>query len=71
VHLDRFLAAYGAAGEFYLMPAVISPQGTLTMFHELAVLKRAISVKDAKDIGPNDVEGLALRLRSPKGKEGR
>ena len=63
-NLERFLTAYGAAREFYLMPAVISPQGTLTMFHEVAVLKRAISVKDAKDLGPNDVERLALRLRS-------
>lgn len=64
-NLDRFLAAYGAANEFYLMPAVISPLGTLTMFHEVAILKRFISVKNAKDIGLNDVEGLALRLRTP------
>jgi hypothetical protein len=62
-NLDRFLTTYGAAPEFYLMPAVISPQGTLTMFHEVAILKRAIFVKDAKDLGPNDVERVALRLR--------
>jgi hypothetical protein len=63
-NLGKFLASYDATGEFYLMPAVASSQGPPTMFHELAILKRAISVKSAKDIGPNDVEGLALRLRS-------
>jgi hypothetical protein len=65
-NLERFLTEYGTPREFYLMPAIISPQGALTMFHDVAILKRAISVKDAKDLGPNDVEGLALRLRSPE-----
>ena len=66
-NLERFLTAYSAAGAFYLMPAVVSSQGALAMFHDVAILKRAISVKDAKDLGPNDIEGLALRLRSPRG----
>jgi hypothetical protein len=63
-NLERFLADYRGSGEFFLMPAVFSSQGSLEMFHELAVLKRAISVKDARDLGPNDVERLALRIRS-------
>lgn len=65
-NLEQFLTAYSAAHEFYLMPSVISPQGAVTMFHEVAVLKRTISVKNAKDLGPKDVERVALHLRSPR-----
>jgi hypothetical protein len=60
-NLERFLTAYDAVHEFYLMPAVFSPNGTPVMFHELAILKGAISIKDAKDLATNDIERLALR----------
>jgi hypothetical protein len=55
-NLNRFLAAYKASREFYLMPATFAPGGGLAMFHEFSILKRAISIRDAKDVGPNDVE---------------
>ena len=62
-NLNRFLAAFEATQEFYLMPATFAPGGGLTMFHELAILKRTLSVREAKDIGPNDVERTTLRMR--------
>jgi hypothetical protein len=40
-NLERFLTAYATAREFYLMPAVFSLKGALTMFHEF-VVRRAI-----------------------------
>jgi hypothetical protein len=33
------------------------------MFHELAILKRTLSVREARDIGPNDVERTTLQMR--------
>jgi hypothetical protein len=62
-NLNRFLAAFEATQEFYLMPATFAPRGGLTMFHELAILKRTLSVREAKDIGPNDIERATLRMR--------
>jgi hypothetical protein len=62
-NLNRFLAAIDSSREFYLMPATFAPGGGLTMFHEFAILKRTLSVRDAKDVGPNDVERTALGMR--------
>jgi hypothetical protein len=63
-NLNRFLAALEATKEFYLMPAGLTAHGEPVMFHQFAILKRALSVRDAKDIGPDDVERMALRQRS-------
>lgn len=63
VNLDRFLEAYGKFGEFYVMPAVLA-EGRPEIMHELALLKRHISVKDAMNVGEHDVEAMAIRARS-------
>ena len=63
-NLNRFLATFEATKEFYLMPAGLTAGGQPVMFHEIAILKRTLSVRDAKDIGPDDVERMALQLRS-------
>jgi hypothetical protein len=59
-NLEQFLEAYGKSGEFLLLPAVITDRGPEVMY-DLAFSKRHLSVKDAVDIGENDIEATALR----------
>lgn len=63
-NLDRFLRRFEADGCYLLMPASISAQSEFTPQWDLAILKRRLSVKSARDLGPNDLETMALRPHS-------
>jgi len=41
--------------------------GTPELMHDLAIVKRYISVKDAAAVGENDIEVMALRQRKQPG----
>jgi hypothetical protein len=59
-NLQQFFDAYRKCGTFVIMPAVIE-NGVPRALKELAILKRQIIVKDAVDVGENDIEAMALR----------
>ncbi len=61
-NLQHFLEAYEQFGRFLIMPAVIV-NGSLETMTELAILKRAISVKEAENVSEQDLETMALQLR--------
>jgi hypothetical protein len=61
-NLQRFLDAFHQFGAFCIMPAVIV-NGVPDMMKDVAILKRAISVKDAANVGEHDIEAMALRRR--------
>ena len=63
-NLQRFLRDYGRAGVYLIAPAVMHPSGVPHTFAELAILKRRLVVKSAVDIGPNDIEAIALPERA-------
>lgn len=65
INLQRFLDAYDEFREFYVMPAVLV-NGVPEVMQDLAVLKRHISVKDAKAVGEHDIEMMALGNRFPE-----
>ena len=60
-NLDRFLADYEKFGAYYLLPAIgiAKPQ----FYWKLAILKRRLSTKSAKEVREQDIESLALRIR--------
>ena len=60
-NLDRFLADYEKSGAYYLLPAIgiTKPQ----FYWKLAILKRRLSTKSAKEVREHDIESLALRIR--------
>lgn len=60
-NLDRFLSLYQQVRAFYLLPAFGNRADTLTFATELALVKRDLSVKSARDIGENDFEYLSLK----------
>lgn len=64
VNLSRFLKDYGRVGAYLLMPMVFEPgQAQPTLLRNLFVLKRALHVKLAADVGPFDPENLFLGPR--------
>jgi len=63
VNLVRFLEAYNRAGNYALLPAVWKGKGEPELLTDLAILKRKLSVKVASEIGDNDIEVMALRVR--------
>ncbi|UCV05914.1 tetratricopeptide repeat protein [Dechloromonas denitrificans] len=62
VNLSRFLAAYRQSGAYLLMPAIYSGSGAPSFLRDLALMKRALSVKDAVDITAADIESAHLKL---------
>jgi len=68
-HLERFLHRLEADGCYLLMPASITPQMGLSPHWDLAIVKRQLSVKSVCDIGPHDLEMMALRP-SPESSDG-
>jgi hypothetical protein len=58
-NLRRFLADYEKAGVYLLMPAVIE-SGEPQLLFDVAILKRNLVVKSARDVGANDVEQCCL-----------
>jgi hypothetical protein len=64
-NLELFLAGYHRCGIYFLIPAIVGGSEP-DFLYELAIKKRQISVKSAADVGENDIESLALRLRGMK-----
>ncbi|MDO8380643.1 hypothetical protein [Phenylobacterium sp.] len=62
-NLTRFLSAYEAAGEYLLQPA-IPENGQPKLLPELGVLKRALTVISAKDVGPTDIEHMVVSSKA-------
>lgn len=65
VNLDRFLRWYARFGVYAIIPASMpTPAGGMPELHfDLAIEKRALTVKDAKDVADGDVEAIALLTR--------
>jgi hypothetical protein len=60
VNLAHFLDAYGRAGCYFLLPAIWKGTGKPEFLRDVAILKRKLSVKEASEIGQNDIELIAL-----------
>jgi hypothetical protein len=58
-NLRNFLTHYKKAGVYLLMPAVIE-SGEPQLLSGFSILKRALVVKSARDVGPHDVEQCCL-----------
>jgi hypothetical protein len=58
-NLRRFLADYEKAGVYLLMPAVME-SGEPQLLSDVAILKRNLVVKSARDVGLHDVEQCCL-----------
>jgi hypothetical protein len=58
-NLRRFLADYEQAGTYLLMPAIIDG-GQPELLSDVAILKRNLVVKSARDVGLHDVEQCCL-----------
>ena len=67
VNLNNFLNLYSKGGAYLLMPALLTSDQAIQLIDGLYILKRALHVKMAKDVGPNDAENLfwGLRGRQP------
>lgn len=61
-NLERFLQSYRRSGYFLFAPSVLEGESAEPIV-EVAILKNSLSIRDAKDILPNDVETLALPER--------
>lgn len=59
VNLNRFLKGYRRAGAYLLLPAVLKA-GSPEFIHDLAILKRQLSVKLASEVTQYDLEAMAL-----------
>lgn len=58
-NLNVFLADYKRAGVYLLMPALLEG-GEPQLLSDVAILKRNLTVKLAKEVGPQDIEKLCL-----------
>jgi hypothetical protein len=63
VNLERFLASYRLAGRYELLPTILRPDGP-DLIRGLAIGKQKLAVKQANEIGPDDVEQVALKMRT-------
>jgi hypothetical protein len=63
VNIDRFLTGYHRCGTYVLMPAILQDGQPPELLSNLGIIKRAINVKLAAHISPEDIESLALRQR--------
>lgn len=61
VNLERFLAAYRSAGRYLLLPAILRPDGPELVWNS-AIRKQKLTLKRADEIGPGDIEQVALRI---------
>jgi len=60
INLERFLTDYDQNGTYELLPAIWKGNETPDLLFEQAILKRQLSVKSATDVGPQDIEMMAL-----------
>ena len=60
-NLDKFLVDYEKFGAYYLLPAIgtTNPQ----FYWNLAILKRRLTTKSAREVCEQDIESIALRIR--------
>ncbi|MCP3468703.1 hypothetical protein NLM33_00025 [Bradyrhizobium sp. CCGUVB1N3] len=63
INIDRFLTGYHRCGTYVLMPAILQAGQPPELLSNLGVIKRAINVKLAAHVSPEDIESLALRQR--------
>jgi hypothetical protein len=59
-NVERFLQTYRPFGTYWLVPAVLGPTGRPDILTDLSIMKRHLVVKSAGDIGPHDIEAIAL-----------
>ena len=59
-NIEMFLSCYEAAGSFVLMPGIMVPGGKPKFGMGLGLRKRALTVKRASEVGPHDIEQLAI-----------
>lgn len=60
-NLDSFLHAYAEVGAYYLAPAVMSHNGLYPEpIDEFRILKRELDVREAWEIGLNDLDGAGI-----------
>jgi hypothetical protein len=59
-NLDNFLTVYGRSNAYYLLPALISPNGVPELLFDMAIVKKSLHVKFAAEIGEADVETVAI-----------
>jgi hypothetical protein len=64
VNIDRFLTAYHHCGTFIVMPAVLRTGEPPELLFRLGIVKREISFKLAANVGDEDIEAIALRVRA-------
>lgn len=60
VHLTRFLDSYARFGAYYLLPVILDANGEAGFLTDLAILKRALAVKQASEVSETDVEAILL-----------
>lgn len=60
-HVDQFKQDFERYKAYILIPGVISgPTAQPQFFHELGIFKHQISIRDAWDIGPNDLDSIGV-----------
>ncbi|QQM32358.1 hypothetical protein JET14_09585 [Martelella lutilitoris] len=60
-NLDRFCEHLEASGAYYLVPVALDGVGTPNLLMEQAILKRQFNVREAWEIGPHDIDAVAVR----------
>lgn len=61
VNLNMFLSNLAVSGYYYLLPAVIGEDGNPKLIHEYTILKRKFNLREAWQVGTNDVDLMAIR----------
>lgn len=61
-HLERFREAYEAFKTYFLVPAVMAPDGSnARLLLELGIYKNSIHFRRSEDIGKNDIDRAVFR----------
>jgi hypothetical protein len=60
-NLEMFCEHVSACGAYFLVPAFFDTSGMPKLRMELAILKRKFHVREAWQIGPHDVDAIAIR----------
>jgi hypothetical protein len=62
-YLARFKESYTKHGEYLLVPATCKPDGSnLQVAPHLAIGKRVLHFRNAKDIPENDIDSIVLHM---------
>ena len=62
VNLERFLRSYRQSECFLFAPCILQGESAEPIM-EIAILKKGLSIREARDIGPDEVEAMALPER--------